>query len=156
METQVTLTANEPKRCPLSDSYLMEFQEFLDRRRCTLRQLNELERNIGVFDQACVWFTVKWQNIEKIKNDILNILIKNNTTVSNRDGNYHVGLFLLKNETEKTFRTYLESLVGYLPIETMRELDHLHYNINEAMHCLYGTYEFHKRWVKQVYKKKMK
>jgi len=140
----------------VDDAYFFYFQNVLERKQNTLLKLNELNQKFIIKDHFCFsWFNMMWRQISKIKQTILSTLSENNSVVCFQ-GEHHSMKDLMKTyqridfletyqqDHDRPFQVYLESQLGYLTSDQITKLEDLHRKLNENLHELYGSMEYHK------------
>jgi hypothetical protein len=134
-----------PGRITLSDDYLEQFQDLLGCRQRTAVKLNELEKVVSEVDLGSRQpYKEKWEKIKQMQLDILALLHKNSTNLPHRDGTYSVGE-VDESTRQQAFKKYLDSSIGYLPIESAIDLENLHSEMNQCLQDVYGSFEYLKR-----------
>jgi hypothetical protein len=132
-------------RLNFSDDYLEQFQDLLSCRQRTSVKLYDLEK---VVSEAVLEsehsYKEKWGKIKKLQLDILALLREKNTNLRHRDGIYSVGE-VAESSRQQAFKKYLDTAIGFLPIESAIDLENLHSEMNQNLQDIYGTFEFLKR-----------
>lgn len=140
----------------LDDYYFFSFQDVLESKAQTSALFDKIRKKFSLPDYTSyAWYKRSVRKINKTKTDILVVLTSNNTKIQLRGGDMSIKDLLRDSELTSShdthdiddsyvFNAYLESQLGYLTPVQVRKLEDLHRSLNDELHELYGTMEYHK------------